>query len=895
MKLSFRSKILIFTFVSFFSILFIYSILSFYIVKKSLDYSFKNTIVVLQELFSDSIQKDILTGFYAEVYRKCKIFYDTGKLVSIKVIDSSDNVICEFSSKDSLKHEIGFVKTHGYFDENHKHIASTTISNYSYFSVKTLLIKSIYAILICALLTTVIIIFLLNFISKYFGQPIYQISSLLKNSSIDEIANNYIFIKTNFYELEYLKKRLVQMAKNVVNTRNQLIQKTETETILKIASQVVHDIQSPLAVLKISLKSLNLLPENERHLIRSATDRIEDITGKLINKFRKCESNDKMSNEIISILIDKIVSEKKVQYKKNEIIFEINCEKNSYFKTSIINRFQFLNVISNLIDNSVESFEKEGIIKIDIKSTNDAIKITLADNGCGMSKEQLLMAIKGNTTKKSGCGIGLSSSIAFIKSWNGILDISSKLNHGTNVIIKLPLTHPPIWLANSINVCKNSILIILDDDPSIHDIFLYRLKEAISNSDQIKIININNPDQIISIISKYKNFAKITLLIDFEFIGSNLNGIDIICKHKLYDISTLVTSYYDDNLIQEKCTSLQLKILPKNLAYYVPIKIIEENKNNNFANNEIHLECLKKINQESDLKNIFILKENQNKNIKLDSLKNELNRLTNVCLNYKIDIFLVKYCTNPIRAEAIDKLVYDFFIDKQSRISYININKLEETEKIISGEKLCLIFYDFISFNNNKIFNNFIKYFSKSKYQITCMINYELMDEKLITNNFRNSLLSAKKVNTHELLKIYIDIIKVNLQSNNLYKIYDHKIIVVDDCIFFREMWQNSLRVREVLVFSNPEELIDEYLINNELLRDVKCIIFDYFYDNINKNIIETNALDELRNYGYNNPFLLASAFNPQEKDLLNFDGFIFKKPCSFEEIINLFPNIFID
>ena len=129
MKFNFKNAIFIFTFSLFIIVFLIYSLASLFIVKKSLDTSFKEKIMVSQDLFADSIKHDILTGFYSEVYRKCKLFYDSGRLESLQVMDSSGIIICSFSSNSIFDPELGFIKTHTFFDEKQTQIASTTIAN----------------------------------------------------------------------------------------------------------------------------------------------------------------------------------------------------------------------------------------------------------------------------------------------------------------------------------------------------------------------------------------------------------------------------------------------------------------------------------------------------------------------------------------------------------------------------------------------------------------------------------------------------------------------------------------------------------------------------------------------------------------------------------------------
>jgi hypothetical protein len=86
------------------------------------------------------------------------------------------------------------------------------------------------------------------------------------------------------------------------------------EAVAKIASQVAHDIRSPLAALNVYIKCISSLPEEERVFIRNATDRINDIANNLVIKFKNelVAKDNTIGNEIISIMIENIVSEKRI-------------------------------------------------------------------------------------------------------------------------------------------------------------------------------------------------------------------------------------------------------------------------------------------------------------------------------------------------------------------------------------------------------------------------------------------------------------------------------------------------------------------------------------------------------------------------------------------------------
>src|SRR5690349_3788639 len=76
-------------------VLIIYAITSLVVVFRSSENSFKDKVNASQNLFVDSIKNDILTGLYSETYRKCKLFFNSGNVLSIEIVDTAGGKICK--------------------------------------------------------------------------------------------------------------------------------------------------------------------------------------------------------------------------------------------------------------------------------------------------------------------------------------------------------------------------------------------------------------------------------------------------------------------------------------------------------------------------------------------------------------------------------------------------------------------------------------------------------------------------------------------------------------------------------------------------------------------------------------------------------------------------------
>ncbi len=339
---------------------------------------------------------------------------------------------------------------------------------------------------------------------------------------------------------------------------------------VKIASQVSHDIRSPLIALKMAIEDIDSIPKNSQILISNAVNRIDDIANNLIN-FDNFDKGDKP--QLLVPILESIVSEKRLFYRNNlNVTINIDTSK-GYGLFAKVNGSNLSRVISNLINNSYEALTREGKIDVSISHDDNLIKILIIDNGKGIPEEIISrLGIYGFSYDKniinSGKGIGLNHAFEYMKSIGGDLKISSKENLGTTIELHIPKTSPPEWFVDSLEIKNDLRILILDDDISIHAMWAKRIK-----SNVFVFSNIDDFRKELSLQSD-KNFI---CLIDYEFSRTQINGLDIIEKERIEENSLLVTSHYEDKTIQERVEKLKIKIIPKIFLSSIPIKFKESN------------------------------------------------------------------------------------------------------------------------------------------------------------------------------------------------------------------------------------------------------------------------------------------------------------------------------
>ena len=350
----------------------------------------------------------------------------------------------------------------------------------------------------------------------------------------------------------------------------------EHETYSQLATQVVHDIRSPLAALNTALKSLPQLPEQERIILRNAAQRINDIANNLLHQYKHKDNTTATAERglqdwLIVPIIEMIVTEKRLLLKGSEIVIDTQINDTAYSAFAKVELTDIKRLLSNVINNAIEAFQsKAGKIIIAVNANPDQIGIDICDTGCGIEPERLAHIFDAKiTTKQGGTGIGLSHAKHVIEKMEGKISLRSEIGEGTVLSLQLPVTQAPSWFASEIVIDPASHIIILDDDESIHGAWDSRLQAL---TIQHPVLHFRKGTELMTWRRTHPD-APIVVLSDYELLGESISGLDILESLQIGNNGVLITSHYEREDIVTRCVKAGIRLLPKNLVAHIPLRI----------------------------------------------------------------------------------------------------------------------------------------------------------------------------------------------------------------------------------------------------------------------------------------------------------------------------------
>ena len=349
-------------------------------------------------------------------------------------IDSREIIEILNSAKNTEQYEKGQTELSKYGIEIDKINSIKLIEN----QMKTNLKLNILIIVLFSILWMTIIVLYLRKRDKKIKQITNYINQI-KNKKYD------LNIEENTEdELSNLKNELYKIT--IMLKEESEISKKDKENLKISVEDISHQLKTPLTSITIMLDNLkdnpNMEEKTKQKFIFEISKQVEWINWLVISmlKLSKLDANvvqfydEKINlNKFIGEIIKNL--EIPIEVKNQKII--IDGDEN----VSFIGDYKWQQeAITNVIINCIEHNANNGTIYINYEENSLFTKITIRDEGEGISKEDLKHIFerfyKGKNSSENSVGIGLALAKNIIEKNNGMINCKSELDKGTEFVIK---------------------------------------------------------------------------------------------------------------------------------------------------------------------------------------------------------------------------------------------------------------------------------------------------------------------------------------------------------------------------------------------------------------------------------------------------------------------------
>ncbi|MCK4660921.1 MAG: PAS domain S-box protein [Phycisphaerae bacterium] len=245
---------------------------------------------------------------------------------------------------------------------------------------------------------------------------------------------------------ENLEELVEQRTNELEESRVQLRRSERLASIGTLAAGIAHEINNPVGVILLSaqnaVRRLNK-PEHEAAIHRALDNIIEDARrcGHIVRsvlQFARSEKTDKWPNDL-GRLIGRAADLTRGYAEKNQAVLKTHYPNN--LPEVVVNPVQLTQVLVNLIQNAIEAGEAGIRVEVGAVATVRGVRVTVQDNGRGLSdeqKEHLFDPFYTTRRSSGGTGLGLSIVHGIITEHGGSLDLQGQLGYGTTISFELP-------------------------------------------------------------------------------------------------------------------------------------------------------------------------------------------------------------------------------------------------------------------------------------------------------------------------------------------------------------------------------------------------------------------------------------------------------------------------
>lgn len=266
----------------------------------------------------------------------------------------------------------------------------------------------------------------------------YETIKIKTTDEVGELTENFNF----------MQEKIKEQIKTIENDRDNLLRIEKHRKYF--FDNATHEMKTPLTIISGYAQMLIDDGREDEEIFKKTTTRIKKESDRMHNMvvelldMSKTQSSVRYNDNInLSSLIFSLCEDMKLKASKYYIEIKTILENDVFVYG---NSDELRRMIINILDNSIKYGALKSCIKVSLDKVQDYAEIVIKDRGKGIPEEELNKIFepfyrvnKNMSRDKGGNGLGLAIVKDIVDKHSGTIDINSKINKGTEVIIKIPL------------------------------------------------------------------------------------------------------------------------------------------------------------------------------------------------------------------------------------------------------------------------------------------------------------------------------------------------------------------------------------------------------------------------------------------------------------------------
>ncbi len=245
-------------------------------------------------------------------------------------------------------------------------------------------------------------------------------------------------------EMGELVRTFNGMVQQLNDSQRRLIRAERVAAWREIARRIAHEVKNPLSPIQVSIETMRKAyrtgHSDFEEIFEESTQAILEEVAALRRTVTEFSDFARLPKPTIEVQrLEPIIERAVALYRNRRGGVKIDVSMSAALPAVAVDRELFGQVLANLLANALQALADGGQVEVKVERRGGWLRVTIADDGCGMEPEVLDKVFTPYyTTRRDGTGLGLAIVQRIVEDHEGRIEIESEPGKGTAVSIDLP-------------------------------------------------------------------------------------------------------------------------------------------------------------------------------------------------------------------------------------------------------------------------------------------------------------------------------------------------------------------------------------------------------------------------------------------------------------------------